>query len=211
MHARSWRLGSRFALASLPFTSTRPVRPSHPLVHWNGAWRVCSISSYGDRPNEFEEVSEYFRAHFIQVHKRKDVSHRPLYLVRPPVRHHCCVSLSPLPLPLPPSCVDSHRARLTLSFSFHFFPRRFVDHHCPLPHAFLFPLRVSCPRHAAAALADPTLLSSSPQHFTSMLVRISSFTPARRQRGLFSSSARSHTFPVTVHADHVRRGVVSFR
>ncbi|EJF65613.1 G-alpha-domain-containing protein [Dichomitus squalens LYAD-421 SS1] len=38
------------------------------------------ISSYGDRPNEFEEVSEYFRAHFIQVHKRKDVSHRPLYL-----------------------------------------------------------------------------------------------------------------------------------
>ncbi|PIL28040.1 hypothetical protein GSI_09891 [Ganoderma sinense ZZ0214-1] len=38
------------------------------------------ISSYGDRPNEFEEVSEYFRAHFIQVHRRKDVSHRPLYL-----------------------------------------------------------------------------------------------------------------------------------
>ncbi|KAI0744354.1 G-alpha-domain-containing protein [Daedaleopsis nitida] len=38
------------------------------------------ISSYGDRPNDFEEVSEYFRAHFIQVHRRKDVSHRPLYL-----------------------------------------------------------------------------------------------------------------------------------
>ncbi|KAI0665862.1 G-protein alpha subunit [Trametes maxima] len=38
------------------------------------------ISSYGDRPNSFEEVSEYFRAHFIQVHRRKDVSHRPLYL-----------------------------------------------------------------------------------------------------------------------------------
>ncbi|KAH9915030.1 G-protein alpha subunit [Epithele typhae] len=38
------------------------------------------ISSYGDRPNSYEEVSEYFRAHFIQVHKRKDVSHRPLYL-----------------------------------------------------------------------------------------------------------------------------------
>lgn len=27
-------------------------------------------------------MSEYFRAHFIQVHKRKDVNHRPLYLVR---------------------------------------------------------------------------------------------------------------------------------
>ncbi|RPD68331.1 G-protein alpha subunit [Lentinus tigrinus ALCF2SS1-7] len=38
------------------------------------------ISSYGDRPNNYEEVSEYFRAHFIQVHRRKDVSHRPLYL-----------------------------------------------------------------------------------------------------------------------------------
>ncbi|KAI0369618.1 G-protein alpha subunit [Pilatotrama ljubarskyi] len=38
------------------------------------------ISSYGDRPNSFEEVSEYFRAHFMQVHRRKDISHRPLYL-----------------------------------------------------------------------------------------------------------------------------------
>ncbi|KAI0328348.1 G-protein alpha subunit [Cubamyces sp. BRFM 1775] len=38
------------------------------------------ISSYGDRPNDFEEVSEYFRAHFIQVHRRKDISHRPLFL-----------------------------------------------------------------------------------------------------------------------------------
>jgi len=37
------------------------------------------ISSYGDRPNTYEEVSEYFRAHFIQAHKRKDVYHRPLY------------------------------------------------------------------------------------------------------------------------------------
>lgn len=44
--------------------------------------RARSISSYGDRPNDYEEVCEYFRAHFIQVHRRKDVSHRPLYLVR---------------------------------------------------------------------------------------------------------------------------------
>ncbi|KAI0762174.1 G-protein alpha subunit [Trametes elegans] len=38
------------------------------------------ISSYGDRPNNYEEVSEYFRAHFIQVHRRKDVTRRPLFL-----------------------------------------------------------------------------------------------------------------------------------
>ncbi|KZT65344.1 G-protein alpha subunit [Daedalea quercina L-15889] len=37
------------------------------------------ISSYGDRPNTYEEVSEYFRAHFIQVHRRKDVNRRPLF------------------------------------------------------------------------------------------------------------------------------------
>ena len=40
-----------------------------------------SISSYGDRPNTYEEVSEYFRAHFIQTHRRKDVAHRALYTV----------------------------------------------------------------------------------------------------------------------------------
>ncbi|KAH9923106.1 guanine nucleotide binding protein, alpha subunit [Amylocystis lapponica] len=38
------------------------------------------ISSFGDRPNTYEEVSEYFRAHFIQAHKRKDVSHRQPFL-----------------------------------------------------------------------------------------------------------------------------------
>lgn len=42
---------------------------------------LYSISSYGDRPNTYEEVSEYFRAHFIQTHRRKDVSHRVLYTV----------------------------------------------------------------------------------------------------------------------------------
>lgn len=40
-----------------------------------------SISSYGDRPNTYEEVSEYFRAHFIQTQKRKDPSRRSLYVV----------------------------------------------------------------------------------------------------------------------------------
>ena len=59
-------------LGCCPVLEPNPDRPR----------RTHSISSYGDRPNDFEEVSEYFRAHFIQVHRRKDVSHRPLYLVR---------------------------------------------------------------------------------------------------------------------------------
>lgn len=42
----------------------------------------CSITSYGDRPNTFADVSEYFRAHFIQVHRRHDIGRRALYAVR---------------------------------------------------------------------------------------------------------------------------------
>ncbi|KAK7692120.1 hypothetical protein QCA50_003739 [Cerrena zonata] len=38
------------------------------------------ISSYGDRPNTYDEVSEYFRAHFIQTQKRKDPTRRSLYV-----------------------------------------------------------------------------------------------------------------------------------
>lgn len=41
-----------------------------------------SITSYGDRPNTYEEASEYFRAHFLQVHRRKDVGDRAMYVVR---------------------------------------------------------------------------------------------------------------------------------
>ncbi|KAH8107487.1 G-alpha-domain-containing protein [Phellopilus nigrolimitatus] len=37
------------------------------------------ITSYGDRPNNYEDVSEYFRAHFLQVHRRNDISKRALY------------------------------------------------------------------------------------------------------------------------------------
>ena len=91
------------------------------------AERDGSISSYGDRPNEFEEVSEYFRAHFIQVHRRKDVSHRPLYLVRPPVVSVITVVSVAFAVAVAAAAdfrapSHSHRARLTLSFSFHFFP-----------------------------------------------------------------------------------------
>jgi hypothetical protein len=38
------------------------------------------VTSYGDRPNTFEDVAEYFRGHFIQVQKRKDTTKRPLYV-----------------------------------------------------------------------------------------------------------------------------------
>lgn len=37
------------------------------------------ITSYGDRENTFEDVAEYFRAHFSQVHKRKGQPGRQLY------------------------------------------------------------------------------------------------------------------------------------
>lgn len=40
-----------------------------------------SIVSYGDRSNRYEDVSEYFRAHFLQVHKRKDIGNRHLFVV----------------------------------------------------------------------------------------------------------------------------------
>ncbi|TFK44091.1 guanine nucleotide binding protein, alpha subunit [Crucibulum laeve] len=38
------------------------------------------ITSYGERPNTFESASEYFRSHFLQIHRRKDLSRRPLYV-----------------------------------------------------------------------------------------------------------------------------------
>ncbi|KAH9956854.1 guanine nucleotide binding protein, alpha subunit [Russula dissimulans] len=38
------------------------------------------ITSYGERENRFEDVAEYFRAHFAQVHKRKGVQKQELYI-----------------------------------------------------------------------------------------------------------------------------------
>jgi hypothetical protein len=49
-----------------------------------------SITSYGERENRYEEVAEYFRAHFAQVHKRKGVQKSELYIVSchlPPQQH----------------------------------------------------------------------------------------------------------------------------
>ncbi|KAH7097243.1 guanine nucleotide binding protein, alpha subunit [Auriculariales sp. MPI-PUGE-AT-0066] len=37
------------------------------------------ITSFGDRPNEFGEVSQYFRAHFLQVHRKNVTGRRVLY------------------------------------------------------------------------------------------------------------------------------------
>ncbi|TFY75110.1 hypothetical protein EWM64_g8902, partial [Hericium alpestre] len=38
------------------------------------------ITSYGDRPNRYEDAAEYFRAHFVQVHKRKAQSKQTLFV-----------------------------------------------------------------------------------------------------------------------------------
>ncbi|THH16106.1 hypothetical protein EW146_g4480 [Bondarzewia mesenterica] len=38
-----------------------------------------SITSYGDRPNEYEAVLQYFRSHFLQVHRRNNEQKRVLY------------------------------------------------------------------------------------------------------------------------------------
>lgn len=41
-----------------------------------------SITSFGERSNTFETASDYFRSHFLQVHRRKDASStRSLYVV----------------------------------------------------------------------------------------------------------------------------------
>ncbi|KAL5525745.1 hypothetical protein ACEPAG_7082 [Sanghuangporus baumii] len=37
------------------------------------------IPSYGDRPNTYEAVIEYFRTHFLQVHRKNNEEHRVLY------------------------------------------------------------------------------------------------------------------------------------
>lgn len=118
---------SSHSIAPYPRSRILSVHISHAPVPGLGSapsfvrfFRKCSISSYGDRPNDYEEVSEYFRAHFIQVHRRKDVSHRPLYLVR-----LLALSITQflrrrvLPCPFPrssPSCGVS-RVRFLISYT----------------------------------------------------------------------------------------------
>ncbi|KAJ7140960.1 guanine nucleotide binding protein, alpha subunit [Mycena epipterygia] len=38
------------------------------------------ITSYGDRPNNFSTVAEYFRSHFLAAHKKRDIFQRSLYV-----------------------------------------------------------------------------------------------------------------------------------
>ena len=38
-----------------------------------------SITSFGDRSNDYETVVQYFRAHFLQVHRRNNENRRVLY------------------------------------------------------------------------------------------------------------------------------------
>jgi len=54
------------------------------------------ITSYGNRPNEFQAVTNYFRAHFVQVHRANNHSSRVLYV------HLTNVVVSLFP-PAPPS------------------------------------------------------------------------------------------------------------
>lgn len=37
------------------------------------------ITSYSDRPNDYENVTAYFRAHFFQVHRKNNGDKRLLY------------------------------------------------------------------------------------------------------------------------------------
>lgn len=38
-----------------------------------------SITSFGERSNDYETVVQYFRAHFLQVHRRNNENRRVLY------------------------------------------------------------------------------------------------------------------------------------
>lgn len=40
---------------------------------------MLSITSFGERSNDYETVVQYFRAHFLQVHRRNNENRRVLY------------------------------------------------------------------------------------------------------------------------------------
>jgi hypothetical protein len=40
---------------------------------------LYSITSFGNRPNDYESVVNYFRAHFLQVHRKNNEKKRVLY------------------------------------------------------------------------------------------------------------------------------------
>ena len=66
----------------LGYKGTEVVSVHGVVISCKEANLYHSITSFGDRPNTYEEVSEYFRAHFLQVHRRNVTSRRVLYTVR---------------------------------------------------------------------------------------------------------------------------------
>lgn len=40
---------------------------------------IISITSFGERSNDYETAVQYFRAHFLQVHRRNNENRRVLY------------------------------------------------------------------------------------------------------------------------------------
>ena len=49
----------------------------HLWMHRSSCFR--SITSYGDRANEYDAVVAYFKAHFTQVHRRNNENNRVLF------------------------------------------------------------------------------------------------------------------------------------
>ncbi|KAJ7859136.1 guanine nucleotide-binding protein [Mycena olivaceomarginata] len=49
------------------------------LVLFLSMFSAVSITSFGDRGNDYETVVQYFRAHFLQVHRRNNENRRVLY------------------------------------------------------------------------------------------------------------------------------------
>ena len=49
-----------------------------------------SITSYGERENRYEEVAEYFRVHFLQIHERKGMQKQEVYIVCVRSLHRYC-------------------------------------------------------------------------------------------------------------------------
>ena len=80
-------------LALLLGSGSRPLRPCFLASPFNFLFHLPfppkglltnllifpSITSYGDRPMEFEAVVNYFKQHFTQVHKRNNENKRVLY------------------------------------------------------------------------------------------------------------------------------------
>lgn len=77
---KSSRPGSKSASCTSSFL--RPTRVLLALGAASAHTRVRSITSYAERPNTYEEVATYFKAHFEHAHKRNDDARRRLFAVR---------------------------------------------------------------------------------------------------------------------------------